>query len=229
MGRSCVVLHIGGVYVMMDCGMHLAFRDARRWAGGGGARCARMACTALAPRCCAALRVAGPAGISPASRALRCTHAAARCAPPRPRRFPDFSLLSFHGRLTEMLTAVIITHFHLDHCAALPYLTEVRGGRGRLHMAEERRVRTMVRAGLVADACISRTHAPAHDTAHGGASACAPPSMPQVCGYHGPIFMTFPTKAIMPIMLEDYHKVRQHSHWQQHRPVAGRGLPRTRA
>lgn len=30
----------------------------------------------------------------------------------------------------------------------------------------------------------------------------------QVCGYQGPIYMTHPTKAIMPIMLEDYHKVR---------------------
>ena len=32
--------------------------------------------------------------------------------------------------------------------------------------------------------------------------------MVQVCGYQGPIYMTHPTKAIMPIMLEDYHKVR---------------------
>ncbi len=41
------------------------------------------------------------------------------------RSFPDFKLLPFQGRMTEMLTAVLITHFHLDHCAALPYLTEV--------------------------------------------------------------------------------------------------------
>lgn len=33
------------------------------------------------------------------------------------------------------------------------------------------------------------------------------PPVPQVCGYQGPIYMTLPTKAIMPIMLEDYHKV----------------------
>ena len=31
---------------------------------------------------------------------------------------------------------------------------------------------------------------------------------PQVCGYDGPIFMTYPTRAITPVMLEDYHKVR---------------------
>ncbi len=29
----------------------------------------------------------------------------------------------------------------------------------------------------------------------------------QVCGYNGPIFMTYPTRAIAPVMLEDYHKV----------------------
>lgn len=52
---------------------------------------------------------------------------AAQSAPRTPHnpRFPDFSLLSFGGRMTEMITAVIITHFHLDHCAALPYFTEV--------------------------------------------------------------------------------------------------------
>lgn len=30
----------------------------------------------------------------------------------------------------------------------------------------------------------------------------------QVWGYEGPIYMTHPTKAIMPIMLDDYYKVR---------------------
>lgn len=30
----------------------------------------------------------------------------------------------------------------------------------------------------------------------------------QVCGYKGPIYMTYPTRAIAPIMLEDYHKVK---------------------
>jgi integrator complex subunit 11 len=42
-----------------------------------------------------------------------------------PCRFPDFSLLPFQGRFTEMISAVLVTHFHLDHCAGLPYLTEV--------------------------------------------------------------------------------------------------------
>ncbi len=44
------------------------------------------------------------------------------------------------------------SHFHLDHCGALPYLTEV-------------------------------------------------------VGYDGPVLMTFPTRAICPILLEDYRKI----------------------
>jgi len=51
-----------------------------------------------------------------------------------------------------MLDCVIISHFHLDHCGALPFFTEM-------------------------------------------------------CGYHGNIYMTHPTKAICPILLEDYRKI----------------------
>ena len=47
---------------------------------------------------------------------------------------------------------MIISHFHLDHCGALPYMTEM-------------------------------------------------------VGYNGPIYMTVPTKAIAPILLEDMRKV----------------------
>ncbi|PIN11331.1 putative cleavage and polyadenylation specificity factor (CPSF subunit) [Handroanthus impetiginosus] len=33
------------------------------------------------------------------------------------------------------------------------------------------------------------------------------PYFTEVCGYSGPIFMTYPTKALAPLMLEDYRKV----------------------
>ncbi|GMH25975.1 hypothetical protein Nepgr_027818 [Nepenthes gracilis] len=33
------------------------------------------------------------------------------------------------------------------------------------------------------------------------------PYFTEVCGYHGPIYMTYPTKALAPLMLEDYRKV----------------------
>jgi integrator complex subunit 11 len=33
------------------------------------------------------------------------------------------------------------------------------------------------------------------------------PYFTEVCGYHGPVYMTYPTKALAPLMLEDYRKV----------------------
>ncbi|EPR78398.1 YSH1, RNA processing exonuclease [Spraguea lophii 42_110] len=68
------------------------------------------------------------------------------------RKYPDFSFLSSTGDLNKIIDCVIISHFHLDHCGALVYLTEI-------------------------------------------------------CGYNGPVFMTPPTKAVIPLLLEDYNKV----------------------
>lgn len=68
------------------------------------------------------------------------------------RRFPDFSYIRRDGPLNDHLDCVIVSHFHLDHCGALPYMSEM-------------------------------------------------------VGYRGPIYMTHPTKAIAPILLEDYRKI----------------------
>ncbi|XP_054153041.1 integrator complex subunit 11-like [Oppia nitens] len=68
------------------------------------------------------------------------------------RRFPDLSYITRDGPLNEFLDCVIITHFHLDHCGALPYMSEM-------------------------------------------------------IGFNGPIYMTHPTKAICPILLEDFRKI----------------------
>lgn len=68
------------------------------------------------------------------------------------RRFPDFSFITNEGPITSYIDCVIISHFHLDHCGALPFMTEM-------------------------------------------------------VGYTGPIYMTHPTKAIAPILLEDMRKV----------------------
>ncbi|KAJ1982729.1 hypothetical protein H4R34_001604 [Dimargaris verticillata] len=95
-GRSCLLVTLGGRNIMFDCGMHMGFNDERR--------------------------------------------------------FPDFTYIAKDGQYTDTLDCIIISHFHLDHCGALPYFTEM-------------------------------------------------------CGYHGPIFMTHPTKAICPILLEDYRKI----------------------
>lgn len=95
-GRSCILLSMGGKNIMLDCGMHMGYNDERR--------------------------------------------------------FPDFSFIVPEGPITNHIDCVIISHFHLDHCGALPYMTEM-------------------------------------------------------VGYTGPIYMTHPTKAIAPILLEDMRKV----------------------
>ncbi|XP_077580648.1 integrator complex subunit 11 [Stigmatopora nigra] len=95
-GRSCIIVSIGGKNIMLDCGMHMGYND--------------------------------------------------------DRRFPDFSYIIQNGRLTDFLDCVIISHFHLDHCGGLPYMSEM-------------------------------------------------------VGYDGPIYMTHPTKAICPILLEDFRKI----------------------
>lgn len=68
------------------------------------------------------------------------------------RKFPDFSYVTRDGSLTEYIDCVIISHFHLDHCGALPFMSEM-------------------------------------------------------VGYNGPIYMTQPTKAIAPILLEDFRRI----------------------
>ncbi|XP_053946177.1 integrator complex subunit 11 [Anastrepha ludens] len=95
-GRSCLLLSMGGKNIMLDCGMHMGYNDERR--------------------------------------------------------FPDFSYIVPEGAITSHIDCVIISHFHLDHCGALPYMSEM-------------------------------------------------------IGYSGPIYMTHPTKAIAPILLEDMRKV----------------------
>ncbi|KAI3389002.1 hypothetical protein SNEBB_006655 [Seison nebaliae] len=69
------------------------------------------------------------------------------------RRFPDFSYLKGkYSNLSSVVDVVLVSHFHLDHCGALPYMSEM-------------------------------------------------------IGYDGPIYMTHPTRAICPILLEDFRKV----------------------
>ncbi|XP_017302556.1 integrator complex subunit 11 [Diaphorina citri] len=95
-GRSCILVSMGGKNIMLDCGMHMGYHD--------------------------------------------------------DRKFPDFKFIAPQGPVTDMIDCLIISHFHLDHCGALPYFTEM-------------------------------------------------------FGYAGPIYMTHPTKAIAPILLEDFRKI----------------------
>ena len=65
------------------------------------------------------------------------------------RRFPDFSYVTGEtqpdlealkkenktpNQLTDFIDAVVITHFHLDHCGALPFMSEMIGYNGPIFM-----------------------------------------------------------------------------------------------
>ena len=49
------------------------------------------------------------------------------------RRFPDFSYIA-EKNLSDVIDCVIISHFHLDHCGALPFMTEMVGYNGPIYM-----------------------------------------------------------------------------------------------
>lgn len=50
------------------------------------------------------------------------------------RRFPDFSYISSTGCFDKVIDCIVISHFHLDHCGALPYFTEVCKYNGPIYM-----------------------------------------------------------------------------------------------
>ncbi|OII77999.1 RNA-metabolising metallo-beta-lactamase family protein [Cryptosporidium andersoni] len=100
-GRSCILVRIHEKVVMLDCGMHMGYKD--------------------------------------------------------DRRYPDFTLISSSLDpvvINNLVDVVVISHYHLDHCGALPYFTEK-------------------------------------------------------IGYSGPIIMTYPTKAVSPVLLADCCKVME--------------------
>ncbi|EJW05382.1 hypothetical protein EDEG_00046 [Edhazardia aedis USNM 41457] len=50
------------------------------------------------------------------------------------RKFPDFSYISKQLGFNRLIDCIIISHFHIDHCGALPYFTEVLGYDGPIYM-----------------------------------------------------------------------------------------------
>uniref|UniRef100_A0A915P779 Integrator complex subunit 11 n=1 Tax=Meloidogyne floridensis TaxID=298350 RepID=A0A915P779_9BILA len=125
-GRSCILVTIGGKNIMLDCGMHMGFTDERRFPDF------TYICIYKLPGIVdyTVWQGRSQGGIDSL----------------------DTPLPSAPGDLTSCLDCVIISHFHLDHCGALPYMTEM-------------------------------------------------------VGYSGPLYMTYPSKAIVPVLLEDFRKV----------------------
>ncbi|KAF0991178.1 hypothetical protein HZS_7591, partial [Henneguya salminicola] len=85
-GRSCIIVCMGGKRIMLDCGMHMCYSDA-------------VFFIFLFKR-----------------------------------KYPDFSFITKTGTLNDFIDCVLISHFHLDHCGSLPFMTEQIGFDGPIYM-----------------------------------------------------------------------------------------------
>ncbi|OII71333.1 CPSF metallobeta-lactamase [Cryptosporidium ubiquitum] len=96
-GRSCILTKIGSKTVMFDCGMHMGFKDERK--------------------------------------------------------YPDFKAISATLDpliINDYIDLVIISHYHLDHCGALPFFTEKIGYTGPIVMTYPTK---SVSSVLLSDCC----------------------------------------------------------------------------
>ncbi|KAI9293499.1 Metallo-hydrolase/oxidoreductase [Neoconidiobolus thromboides FSU 785] len=56
------------------------------------------------------------------------------------RKYPDFSLISKTGNYGEHIDCILVTHFHIDHCGALPHFTEQLGYNGQIIMSHPTKI-----------------------------------------------------------------------------------------
>jgi integrator complex subunit 11 len=115
-GKSCVVVTIGGKRVMFDCGMHMGHHDCQCYPDF-----ARI--LSAAP---------GAADFTSAISCVVITHLYVGqmfLVPLSPIFFPSIGSSSTVGLLLK-----IVSCSHLDHIGALPYFTEVCGYNGPVYM-----------------------------------------------------------------------------------------------
>ncbi len=129
-GRSCVIVKVKDLNIMFDCGVHMAYNDSRKFPDFKKI-------------------------VENDEKYKKKIQFSNKMTQDREESMYQ-NLLSDTINYTEVVDLVIITHFHLDHCGALPYFTEISG-------------------------------------------------------YKGPIITSQPTKAIIPLMLEDFRKIIESS------------------
>lgn len=144
-GRSCVIVKIKDVKIMFDCGVHMAFHDNRKFPDFK-----KILDDEVLPPKVQKNLYSNPQSTSKDQPNISTINLNDQNAHVQSNNI--YSNLDDNIDYTKYVDLVIITHFHLDHCGALPYFTEI-------------------------------------------------------CGYNGPILTSQPTKAILPITLEDFRKI----------------------
>lgn len=143
-GRSCIVVSMGGKTIMLDCGMHMGYKDARKFPDFS--------------------LLLGP---QERQQFIKRQQEERQRKNHQYKNRDDRNDSSITGEdnnevkygpeppkfdFSSIVDCVVVSHFHLDHCGALPYFTEK-------------------------------------------------------VGYSGTVYMTYPTKSVAPILLEDMTKI----------------------
>ena len=133
-GRSCLIVTINGYRIMLDCGVHMGYNDERKF-----------------PEFQRLLKKYKKTINSEEKDSISNTgnNNVNNSTNNNMYKFVDSKNNQDYSQIVDLL---IISHFHLDHCGALPFFTEI-------------------------------------------------------LGYKGPILCSQPTKAILPVTLEDFRKV----------------------
>jgi integrator complex subunit 11 len=138
-GRSCLIITINGYKIMLDCGVHMGYNDERKF----------PEFQRLLKKFKKSLNNEEKDASNNSNTNDRYNSTNNNISNNNTYKFVDPKNAKDYTNIVDLL---IISHFHLDHCGALPFFTEL-------------------------------------------------------LGYKGPILCSQPTKAILPVTLEDFRKV----------------------